>query len=105
MPESSLQRDAVKLLERSKLYVVNTWGTPLSHSGVPDLITCCDGGFVGFETKYLEGKTSRAQDFHIGLIRKAGGLVFVPKTLDEIERVVAELRGSMIHPWCSTCNR
>lgn len=103
MPESRLQHEAVVLLERNGLYVVNNWGTPLAHSGVPDLVCCDRGGFITFEMKYLDGKTSKAQDFHAKRIRAAGGLVYAPRSLEAVEMALYEARGSNMRPYCPVC--
>jgi Holliday junction resolvase len=105
MPESRLQSAAIDLLEKRGWYVVNNWGTPLAHSGVPDLVCCARGEYVALETKYLDGKTSKAQDLHIRKIRRAGGLVYVPYTLDDVERIAADA-GFLCNrrPFCLYCS-
>ena len=88
MPESRLQHDAIKYLERRGAYVVNTWGTPLAHSGVPDLLVCYRGFFVAFELKYGVGKTSAAQKFHLKSIAKADGLCFVAWEIEDVQNAL-----------------
>jgi Holliday junction resolvase len=90
MPESRLQSAAIDLLEKRGWYVVNNWGTPLAHSGVPDLVCSAypDGKFVAIELKYMTGKTSKAQDMHIRKVRRSGGLAWAPRTLEEVQHLI-----------------
>ena len=46
-------------------------------SGVPDIIVCYRGVFLGIECKAGRGKTTKLQDKHLEMIRGAGGLSMV----------------------------
>jgi hypothetical protein len=105
MPESRLQSAAIDLLEKRGWYVVNNWGTPLAHSGVPDLVCCARGAFVAIELKYLRGKTSKAQDMHLRKIMRAGGLTYAPNSLEQVERIAQEIEGSMLVPYGASDER
>ena len=54
-------------------------GGPFQLVGLPDLIGCVEGLFIGIEVKQLGklGKVTARQQFVLGLITKAGGLAFV----------------------------
>ena len=48
-------------------------GDAFSTAGVPDLLCCVDGRFVGIEVKDDDGEPSELQIWTIKQIRKAGG--------------------------------
>lgn len=46
-------------------------------SGVPDVVCCLDGRFIGIECKAGKGKTTALQDKNLREISEAGGLAMV----------------------------
>lgn len=66
-------------------------------SGLPDIIVCAEGLFIGLETKHFETRddTSASQDLRRDEIRAAGGVyqvAFTPKMA--VDAVRAALRSS-----------
>lgn len=59
-------------------------GGALSKVGVPDLIFCFKGRFVGIEVKQGNGKPSKIQLHQIELIKQAGGIAFVAWSLEGV---------------------
>lgn len=45
--------------------------------GIPDLLICLGGYFVGMELKDITGKASPSQLYNLGKIRDAGGLAMI----------------------------
>ena len=97
MTEGDFQAKAIKYLESRGAYVVNQWGTPVSGSGVPDLLVCYHGRFVALECKHPEAAIPNgltvvhdrfaepAQRMHLARIRKAGGEAFVINGMPQLE--------------------
>lgn len=52
-------------------------------AGVPDLICCYRGWFVGMEVKVPPNIATEKQEHHLRLIRRAGGRAFVVTTPDQ----------------------
>lgn len=63
-------------------YVVNYPGS--TTPGIPDLLICVEGRFVGIEMKERLGRTTRMQEYHLQKIRDAGGRAVVARTWDEV---------------------
>lgn len=59
-------------------------------AGLPDIIVCADGYFIGLETKMPDKRhnTSGRQDFVHDQIRLAGGQAFVVTSREEALEVV-----------------
>jgi Holliday junction resolvase len=69
-------------------------GSEHMMAGLPDIVACVDGRFVGFETK-MPGKeedTSPRQEYVHGLIRRAQGEVYVVTSVIQALEIVRELR-------------
>lgn len=54
--------------------------------GTPDILACIAGRFVAIELKDEDGELSPSQVYHLGKIRKAGGIAIVatPSTWDDV---------------------
>lgn len=77
MSEQKIQASIIKYLESKGAYVVKV--VTASKKGVPDIIACYKGQFVGIEVKRPETKTnvSPLQSYNLKKIEEAGGLSFV----------------------------
>jgi hypothetical protein len=64
-------------------------GDPRQRKGLPDLIGCYHGRFVGLEVKLPTNKkgTTEYQRQTLLLIKRAGGYAFVVRTLADVKRV------------------
>lgn len=63
-------------------------GGPTMMAGLPDLIACVNGQFIGIEVKQPGQKPSVVQEFVHRKIRKAGGDVIVATCLDDVSHLV-----------------
>lgn len=82
--ESRLSRTIANKLKdehKADLFVFKVWGSEHMMAGLPDLIGCYKGTFFAFETKTAEGKASRRQEYVMGLIKRAGGIVAVVRSV------------------------
>ena len=55
-------------------YTLKIHGDKYSAPGVPDIIACIEGVFVGIECKMWRGRPSQAQQLHLRDIIRAGGI-------------------------------
>jgi len=83
-PEGQLKASIRQLLDTVGIFNYNAWGGPMSPKGVPDLICCQEGRFVGIEVKTKTGRVSPEQEEFIRRINDAGGLAFVARDLDTV---------------------
>lgn len=95
-PESRLQRRIQDHL-RDKfpgVFVFKVHGGPYMAAGLPDLICCVDGLFIGLEVKLpiAKSKPSEIQIQTLKEIRAAGGAAQVVRSPAEAEAVVLEAK-------------
>lgn len=86
--ETPLQRRMQEHIERRGGYVIKNWGSMISEPGIPDLIFCYKGLFVGCEVKVDSNTPSSAQGIHCRNIWKAGGIACVLWNIAELELVL-----------------
>lgn len=69
-------------------------GGQFTRAGVPDLLVCCNGRFLGVEIKAENGKPSELQEYHQRLIEAAGGiaLILYPKDFDLFKELIRKLK-------------
>ena len=58
-------------------------GNPYQHAGIPDIIGCVDGFFIGLEVKTDEGKASQLQILEGKSILTSGGVFGVVRSPEE----------------------
>lgn len=92
--ESRLSRQIQKALRAKGYFCFKVHGTEMVMAGLPDIIVCANGYFIGLETKLPEKRshTSPRQDFVHEQIERAGGTAVVVTSVREalaaVERVV-----------------
>lgn len=75
-------------LELEGVFCFKIHGGPHMMAGLPDIIACVDGRFIGLETKLPDGgNASPIQQFIHGKIRGANGIAEVVRSIDEAKRV------------------
>ena len=92
-PEKKVKDKVVKLLKANEVYYFfpNTHG--FGRSGVPDIICCVRGKFLGIECKAGDNKPTALQEKEMQSIRDAGGktLVVNENNISDIESIVKEM--------------
>lgn len=71
------------------------WGGPLSDSGIPDLLGCTEGTFLGIEAKYDTNTPSPIQIYVLRKIIVAGGIAFPTRCKD---RALAAVDEGLVFP-------
>jgi Holliday junction resolvase len=77
MTESQFQQKVIQFLKSIGAYHVKIWGGGFQKAGIPDLLVCYKGKFIGIELKTDKGKASVLQKYNISKIQKAGGIGIV----------------------------
>ena len=77
--EAVIQKKLMETLKKEfpSGYIRKIHQSIYSHSGVPDILLCIDGLFIGIEVKTDTGRISKLQERELSLISKAGGLALV----------------------------
>ena len=73
--EKNLENRVKAFLKDEGVWYVKYWGGGgFTRAGVPDLLICCNGVFLGVELKASRGKPSDLQMVELHRIRDSGGL-------------------------------
>lgn len=92
-PEKQFENQIKKFLDSlPNTYYFKYWAGPYSKSGIPDIIACVNGHFVGIEVKGPNGHPSELQKHNIKLIQNANGYACIVYPKD-FEKLKEELRG------------
>lgn len=94
--EKLFENQVKKYLKEQGCWFVKYWsgkaknGKKYTKDGVPDLIVCCNGYFLGIELKSEDGKPSELQKWNLEQIRNAGGIgiVLYPHQFEEFKDFV-----------------
>lgn len=78
-PEAKVKLAVKKILDELGIYHFSPFMAGMGRSGVPDIIACHEGRFLGIECKAGKGKTTALQDRELNAIAAAGGYTFVAR--------------------------
>ena len=81
MREQQIQSAIIKEAEKLGAYVVKT--IQCSKAGVPDILMCYKGRFIGVEVKKHGGRASKLQEYHVKKIKEANGVSGIVYSVDE----------------------
>jgi hypothetical protein len=66
-------------------------GGGFSKRGIPDIIVCYKGHYIGIESKTPKGVLSNTQRYIGTRISRAGGIYFVARCVDDVKAVLTRL--------------
>lgn len=87
-PESRLVRNIRVALEARGAFAFKIHGSSTMMAGLPDLIVCYKGYFIGIEAKMPGNKPSRRQELVHAWLRGAGGIVVVAYSVEDATRAL-----------------
>lgn len=93
--EKNFENRVKQFLKEENCYYIKYWGgAAYTQKGVPDLLVCCNGFFIGIELKSEVGKPSELQKYNIQKIKDAGGLAMVlyPKDFEDFKKTIKFLK-------------
>jgi hypothetical protein len=92
-PETKVKKAVTKILEQYGAYHFFPATHGYGRSGVPDIVACYRGKFIGIECKAGKGVPTALQLKELRLIDEAGGCSFVVRedTLALVEVVLADI--------------
>ena len=92
-----LERDIVTAIKRylaslgSDVFFWKEHGSVYGTNGVPDIICCYKGRFLGLECKLPGGRLTELQKRAIEKINRAGGVACRVESVEEVKRVIARV--------------
>lgn len=89
-PESKVKRRVTKILQKYEAYYFSPVTGGFGRSGVPDIVACYQGVFIGIECKAGDNKPTALQFKNFEDIHKNGGWVMVvnEETAEDVEAVL-----------------
>ena len=85
--EKWVKAQVVKMLKDLDAYYFYPVASGYMRTGVPDIVACLNGRFLGIECKANGNKTTEIQDRNLVAIKKNGGIAMVvdENNLDELK--------------------
>lgn len=105
MKEKQFEKQVKAFLDSQEVWWLKTWSNGIQREGVPDLLICCNGYFIGVELKNETGHPSALQLWNIDEIRKASGIAMVlyPDQFDLFKKLISDLKNDgskkLQHAW------
>ncbi len=90
-----LEKDIVAAIKKylaslgSDVFFWKEHGGPYGTSGVPDIICCYKGRFLGLECKLPNGRLSELQKRAIDKINQAGGIACRVESVEDVMMVIS----------------
>ena len=91
--EKNFENKVKKYLSSINAYYFKVWGGGFQQSGIPDVICCKNGIFIGIELKSSTGKPTELQKHNIKQINKSGGIgiILFPEVFEEFKTLMEEV--------------
>lgn len=88
-PEGKLSRQIIEAIRAQNGWAFKVHGSEMQPAGLPDIIACIDGRFIGLETK-MPGKEDTVTQIQFAMhnkIRAAGGVCEVVTSVQAAMKV------------------
>ena len=91
-----LERDVVAAIKKylislgGDIFFWKEHGGPYGTSGIPDIICCYKGRFLGLEAKLPGGKLTELQKRSLDKINAAGGIARRVESVDDVKAIIAQ---------------
>ena len=92
-----LERDVVAVIKKylaslgSDIFFWKEHGGPYGTSGVPDIICCYKGRFLGLEVKLPTGALTELQKRAIEKFNRAGGIASRVESVADVQKIIAKV--------------
>jgi hypothetical protein len=92
-PEAKVKAKVKAILKSHGAYHFSPMTGGYGASGVPDIVCCYRGYFIGVECKAGKGKTTALQEANLAAIREQGGIAIVVREtdLDKLQKLLEVL--------------
>lgn len=93
MREKYIENKIKNYLKSKNVWYVKYFANSYTPVGIPDILACVNGKFVGIEVKNEIGKTTLLQDYNIKKIKESGGyaLIVNPESFEKFKIFIAGL--------------
>ena len=100
--EKNFENKIKKYLEDHNCWYIKYFANRMTKSGVPDILACVNGRFIGIEVKANNGHPSELQIWNRDKIREAGGIAIIiyPDQFEDFNVLIDLLESNMIADAC-----
>lgn len=98
--EKNFENKVKAFLKDTGAWLLKYWsGAAYTKSGIPDLLVCSDGRFLGIEVKAPNGEPSLLQLVNLKKIRESGGygILLYPKDFEQFKMFI--VKKSELNAW------
>jgi Holliday junction resolvase len=89
-PEAKVKKKVKEILDEHQVYHFSPMQNGMGRAGIPDIVACHGGKFIGIECKAGNNKPTALQERELNRILNAGGEAFVINE-ENIEQLKEEL--------------
>ena len=88
--EKQFENRIKAFLKNYDAWFLKTWSNGIQREGVPDILACVNGYFIGIEVKAKTGHPSDLQLKNVRDIRESGGIAFIlyPDQFDDFVKLI-----------------
>jgi len=90
MLESKIQKEILAYLRKNRVFHIR-FQAQSNINGVPDIICCYKGLFIGLELKQENGRATELQKKKLEAINNAGGIGRIIRSVEEVEELFKEI--------------
>lgn len=76
-PEAKVKKKVVDILKKNRIYYFYPVTSGFGSSGVPDIVACYKGWFIGIECKAGKNKPTDLQKKNLDNILRCGGVALI----------------------------
>ena len=93
MKEKAFENKLKKIIDDAGGWEVKFFANGFTKKGIPDILACINGIFLGIEVKGDGGRPSELQKYHLKQIQNAGGIgiIVYPENLETFVVMIEEL--------------
>lgn len=93
--EKNFENRLKKFLESEGCWFVKFFANGYTKQGIPDILCCCNGYFIGIEVKAPNGKPSELQKMNIRKINQCNGfgVILYPDQFDDFKEMIQLING------------
>lgn len=94
-PEGKVKKQVTAILKAHDAYYFSPVTGGFGRSGVPDIVVCYRGKFIGIECKAGKGQPTALQLKNLAQIREQGGIALVvnENTIEGVQELMTLLKG------------
>ncbi len=97
--EKAFETEIKRFLDSHKIWHVKYFANRNTKAGIPDILACVNGYFVGIEVKAQKGSPSALQMYNVRKIRESGGFAVVvyPSGFEKLKDFILDLKDEIFN--------